>query len=354
MSSASFNVTALSGTGGKSPACFLVETGSSRLLLDLGEGPVPGRYPDLSKVGQVDAILISHGHADHIGGLHLATDVGNPPIYATAVTRSFAGHPSLATALDLPLHGSIEVASLTIETGRAGHSAGGVWMRIGGAEGVVYTGDICRESLLYPVDTPLPARTLIVDASYGEYDEDIRAASLAIIEKARRGPLLLPLPPTGRGVEIAVLLHEAGLPLSICNQHRRAATLMMEADAETLVPNGDQRIGAMLAAARPLGEDSEPHGTMIAANGAATGGISKALLERFSSQPSVEILMTGHVEDNTPARAAITNGQAAFLRWNVHPRRRDIAWLHEVVRPQTTLYAFCDTGAATALRQRFG
>jgi Cft2 family RNA processing exonuclease len=338
---AATRVRAVSGIGGKQPACFLVETGAARFLLDLGEGPIPGLFPDLSAVGIVDAVLISHGHADHIGGLHLIDQIGNPPIYATAMTRAFAGHPNLSDARDLPLNSRIEISGVSIETGRAGHAAGAIWMRIGGESGVLYSGDLCRESLLYPVDPPLPAATLIADASYGSYDEALAPALAELLTRARRGPLLLPLPPTGRGVEIAVLLHEAGLPVAICAQHRLVAGLMQAAAPETLTPDAPQRLVAMLAAAADLDADSPPQGAMVAANGAATGGVARALFERFLADPAVTTLFTGHVEAGTPGKAAIEAGRADLLRWNVHPRLRDLIWLDETVRPATTLLAFC-------------
>lgn len=343
---------AISGLGGKSPACFLVETEASRFLLDLGEGS-PGEFPDLSDVGEVDAILISHGHADHIGGLHLSDQVGNPPIYATEMTKAFAGHTKLKHASALPLQGQIKIADVLVETGRAGHAAGGVWMRIGGEDGVLYSGDFCRESLLYPVDEPLSAKTLIVDASYGEYDTDIAGAVSSLIGAARNGPLLLPLPPTGRGVEIAVLLHEAGCPIAICDQHRHVADLMLAAELETLVKNGRDRLRNMLAHAGHLDAQSDPSGVMLAANAATTAGLSKTLMARFADSHDVQILFTGHVEAGTPAKAALGEGRAVFLRWNVHSRMRDLVWLHEIVSPQSTLYAFCDGVVAGNLEQAF-
>ena len=37
----------ISGVGAKGPACFVVETGGKRIMLDLGEGPPPGFLPDV-------------------------------------------------------------------------------------------------------------------------------------------------------------------------------------------------------------------------------------------------------------------------------------------------------------------
>src|SRR6266850_1306257 len=76
-------LTAVSGGGAKGPACFLLEAQGRRLLFDLGYGPQPGLWPDVSRVGKVDALLLSHAHRDHAGGLKLLPDVGNPPLYVS-------------------------------------------------------------------------------------------------------------------------------------------------------------------------------------------------------------------------------------------------------------------------------
>jgi hypothetical protein len=38
----------VSGVGKKGPACFLIEAGGRRFLLDLGEGPPLGALPDVA------------------------------------------------------------------------------------------------------------------------------------------------------------------------------------------------------------------------------------------------------------------------------------------------------------------
>lgn len=60
-------VTAISGLGHKSAAVFLLHDQGRRILLDLGEGINAGEHPDLSRVGNVDAVILSHSHVDHAG-----------------------------------------------------------------------------------------------------------------------------------------------------------------------------------------------------------------------------------------------------------------------------------------------
>jgi glyoxylase-like metal-dependent hydrolase (beta-lactamase superfamily II) len=62
---------AASGLGPKEPAAFVIETDAWRLLLDCGSGPEPGRLPDFQAIGPIDAVILSHGHTDHTGGLRL-------------------------------------------------------------------------------------------------------------------------------------------------------------------------------------------------------------------------------------------------------------------------------------------
>src|SRR5215475_4055273 len=85
MSTGSAALRLISGVGAKGPACFLLETAGLRIMLDLGEGPPPGLLPHVNSLGPVDALVLSHGHKDHIGGLALLPALGNPPVYATAI-----------------------------------------------------------------------------------------------------------------------------------------------------------------------------------------------------------------------------------------------------------------------------
>jgi glyoxylase-like metal-dependent hydrolase (beta-lactamase superfamily II) len=122
----------ISGVGAKGPACFLLEAAGLRLMLDLGEGPPPGLYPKVDDIGPIDALVLSHGHRDHVGGLSLLPKLGNPPVYATEIV--LRALPKGIAARPLPVRGRGEVLGIAVETGRNGHAPGGIWLRfaIGG------------------------------------------------------------------------------------------------------------------------------------------------------------------------------------------------------------------------------
>ncbi|TCL68321.1 MBL fold metallo-hydrolase [Rhizobium sp. BK251] len=333
-------IKAISGYGGKTPACFLVELSGRRFLLDLGEGPEPGVFPDLAGVGPIDAVLVSHSHKDHVGGLHLLGQVGSPPVYSTAMARTIYGGPAFDPSRDLPLHGSVDILGVTVETGLASHAPGGIWMRLGGEDGVLYTGDWTLESAIYRFDPPPQAAVLICDASYGNYEASLADSLPELATEAARGPLLLPMPPAGRGLDAAVILAEAGFEVSICRAHREVATRLIESKAGEVTEEAKQRLYDMLGEAGELTETSIASGVLIAATADAAGGIAQTLASRFSADRSAAIMFTGHLAKGTPGKELVEQDSARFIRWNVHPRASDFRWLVECVRPRAILPAF--------------
>jgi ribonuclease J len=91
----------LGGLGEFGLNALVVEWEAHRLLVDAGmlfPGPeMPGVdtiVPDFARLtepgGRVEAILLTHGHEDHIGALAFALQAANAPVYGSRLTLGFA------------------------------------------------------------------------------------------------------------------------------------------------------------------------------------------------------------------------------------------------------------------------
>ncbi|QUS37064.1 hypothetical protein [Falsirhodobacter algicola] len=317
--------TALSGWRGPEPGCFLVEMGGRRLLLGSGADP-----------GPVDAVLLSHG----------APTAPLPPAGAVwaAPPLGALGADVPGLRAQLPRRGRIRIAGLEVETGASGHGPGAVWIRIGGPGGLLYTGARSEEGALFPCD-PLPqAGALIFDASYGLGDVPLAVARDDLLALAADGPLLLPAPAVGHGLEMALQLHAAGHVPHLCPEHLRAAHALL-ACPDWLV-GGAAPLRALLAAARPLSDEAAPAGVMIAAGAHAEGGLSAPLAARFIAAGGAQVVFTAHPAQGTPAFHWVGQGAARFLRWNVHPRLSALRAALRAVAPRVAMPAFCTDPAA--------
>ncbi|MGV3651198.1 MAG: MBL fold metallo-hydrolase [Devosia sp.] len=337
---------AISGFGSKGPACFLLEFEGRRILLDCGKGPDDDALPDLSGLERLDAVVITHAHPDHFGALHLLGGLGTPPIYATSLTAEITEAARHGQVRHLPLSGEAELCGLPVLTGRAGHAPGGIWLRIGGPDGLLYTGDFSHEGVLFPLDPFPKARLLVADAAYGNFDATLETALRRLVTIAQDGPLLLPVPAAGRGLEMAILFHEAGLPVGLCPAHRSMAGRLLDH------PEGSRgeprlRLEAMIKAASVLDEGSQPGGVALAATANAETGLACVLVEHW--QGRAQIIFTGHRARGTASEHLVQAGKARFVRWNVHPRRRDLDALLEAVAPEQLLPAFLPEPAYSQL-----
>ncbi|SMO44923.1 MBL fold metallo-hydrolase [Paracoccus laeviglucosivorans] len=325
----------ISGVGVKGPACFLLRMGGRNLLLDLGKGPDDAALPDISDLPPIDAILFSHGHADHTGGLDLWQRLGRPPLFATAPTIALTQEAALQTAT--PLEGLRDVMGLPFDMGPAGHAPGAVWMRLGGSEGLLYTGDYSAESTLFAVSDPLPAKAMILDAAYG-------VADVALDEQARQiadsiaFDVLFPCPAGGRGLELAAYFLDRGLPVALCPSHRDVAQKLIAHGTWLTDPDMPQRL---LDRTEVLTETSPLSGIMIAAGPNAERGVAKAMAGRIATEGRGEIVFTGHLARGAPSHDLIAQGHARFMRWNVHPTLSGQQALVNAVGPRQMLAAFC-------------
>ncbi len=346
MNKGSDSLRLISGVGKKGPACFLVEAGGRRLLLDLGEGPPPGLLPDVAGIGRVDALILSHGHRDHVGGLSLLPALGNPPVYATDIVAR--GLPKTVAVRPLPIGATADVLGISIATGRNGHAPGGIWLHFGIAGGFLYTGDYSTESVLYAYDPPTtPAATALLDCSYADYQKPLAECWHELAQFVERGPLLLPVPANGRGPEIALELMRHGIDdIYVDDAMQKALHRLGDGDSISLRPGVGDDIRRLADIVKPI---DGARGVMLAASADGTSGASARLIPQFENAPEVTILFTGYVNPTTPAERLTKSGRARTMRWNVHPLLSDTVTLVNAIKAKTVIPAFCDRAKLPAL-----
>ncbi|TQS72886.1 MBL fold metallo-hydrolase [Rhodobacteraceae bacterium] len=329
-------LTAISGFGAKSAAIFLLELHGRRVLFDLGCALEAGPRPDLSAIGVVDAVLLSHAHIDHAGGLDRLDEVGAPLVYMTQRTAMALPHAISETQIRrLPERGHAQVAGLDLHVGRAGHAPGGIWFHLPTpAGGFVYSGDFSLESRSLPFDPFPAAASMVVDASYGDRDDLLATQATRIALAAAQGAVL-PCPDAGRGPDMVMELRAQGLDVHACARIvAECATIM---PARDLPPVVDMHT-------------AHPRHVIVATGPNADHG----LCAQLHTREGFRFIFSSHVPETSPAAAMIATGRAKWMGWNVHPRARDLIALLDLPELRQIMPAFVDPATAPTLCRTLG
>ena len=237
-------------------SCLLVETAESKILLDCGIHPGSryawDAYPRLDwgdvSPGEIDAIVISHSHLDHMGFLPAMYKYGyDGPVYCTEPTLPLMSllqndfvkiaqieggrlvydqkdiRDEVAHAITLP-YGLVTDISPDIKLvfNNAGHILGSatVHLHIGdGAHNIVYTGDYKygRTQLFDSATWNYPrVETLITESTYGAKEdimpirEEVEMNFVNAINQVLKsgGKVLIPIPAVGRAQEILLVIDQ--------------------------------------------------------------------------------------------------------------------------------------------------
>lgn len=341
----------LSGLTAKAAACFMVEAPGVRLILDLGAVGDPAGDPELGGVGPVDAVLLSHLHPDHAGGLSRLAEIGHPPVHATALTARGLGRSDLRA---LPLRGQVRVCGVTVTCGRNGHAPGGVWLHLGLGGGLLFCGDLGFGSAAWPFDAPPPAATVVLDASFADAEAPATtpsrglAAALEAVRGPAGGPLLLPAPAWGRGLELALEAGRLGAPLALDAAHRAALAAAL-AEPEALLPAAAAALPRLATKAEPAEAARPRPGLVVLIDDApARSALTADWVARIEAGGGA-IRFTGHRPPGSPAARLVAEGRAGRLAWPVHPWLAQNRALLAGTRARAAMPAFCAPEAWPAL-----
>lgn len=106
-------------------ATFLVQTpGGKRLLLDPWVQSNPACPDKLKDVGALDAMLITHGHFDHIADAVPLARQTHCPVVGIVELCNWLGRQDVKNTVDMNKGGTVEVAGVRITMVHADHSCG--------------------------------------------------------------------------------------------------------------------------------------------------------------------------------------------------------------------------------------
>ncbi len=353
-------VMALGGFREVGRSCLLVQTPNSKVLIDVGVNPATGdptkAYPYLNMTGfslkDIDAIVVSHGHMDHMGFLPYLFAYGyEGPVYCTPPTRDFmvllqqdylnlckkafnVDPPYTKKDIYKELRNIItvdyeEVVDITPEIKmtlyNAGHMLGSasVHLHIGeGAHNLVYSGDIKFgfTRLFDPATTHFPRlETLFVESTYGgrndisvnRFDSEKRLFQIIKDVAANRGKVLIPVFAVGRAQEMMLVLEEMARREPDFNIPIYIDGMIMEASAihtaypEYLREQLQRRIlsdrspfeSPLIRVAKGMTREEIVNGEpaiILAPSGMLTGGPSYEYLKLMADDPKNALLFVGY------------------------------------------------------------
>ncbi len=241
-------------------SAILLDTGESKVLLDAGAAPTgfgPSAFPYFLapefRVEELDAVVISHAHLDHVGMLPLLYKYGfRGPVYATPPTRDImllvlkdylelAKREGVEPVYDLRDINTMLTRTIVVNYNtvtdvapdmkltftNAGHILGSslVHLHIGqGLFNILYTADFkyyrikgdTSVRLLPPANDEFHrVEAMIMEATYGATETQPRHVAeeelINLINKIAKdkGKILIPVMAVGRGQEILVVINRA-------------------------------------------------------------------------------------------------------------------------------------------------
>ncbi len=328
----------------------LIDTGREKLVLDYGTKvrEIPPKFP-IEVKGSIDAILLSHSHLDHCGGLPTFFSRGNDiPIYSIDVTRPLTElllkdsiKISREEGVELPFNEKdvkrtikhfknvefrkkfkIHNASVTFYD--AGHIPGSAQIYLNLQEKtVLYTGDLntLNTRLMKKADTKLPpVDILITESTYSDRDhlnrKEQEKAFVDMIDEtiSKNGVALVASFAVGRAQEIMILLdkYKIGYPIYLDGMAKKATNIINSypsriKDLKSLdkALKNVEYVKGSKTRKKIIKEPS----VIVTTSGMLNGGPIIWYIKKLHKDPRSSLILTGWQVEGTPGRILLETGR---------------------------------------------
>lgn len=363
----------LGGASSIGASCTLVRVPGATFVVDCGvrySGASP--LPDLSQLSdtRVDAVLVTHAHMDHTGGLPVLMEAcPAAPVFATPPTIDLIqillrdslrlmNNPDRES--DVPLyteaqvehllhslvpvkyHQPIQVGEVEIRWLPASHILGAAMILLKTPAGtVLHTGDysVAAQQTVPALSRPdFQADLVISEATYGgRLHEDRNAAEERLVGQiaevvGRGGRALIPAFAVGRAQEVLLILKRAlrngslpeapifvdGMVRDVCDVYRNheafvSRTLLHEIRRAPHAFYSDAIQPVQRREDRRKVLDTSPC-IIVASSGMLAGGPSQGYCQELVKNPQDAVLLTGYQDEESPGRALLDLAQTAGPR----------------------------------------
>ena len=313
------------GVGEHGRNCFLVQGEAIRFLVDCGKmADTPGDpYPRLTpeQIHSLDAVFLTHSHADHTGALPWLYENGfQGTVIAAAETLCqlpFSVQRG-QTLEGLCPNRTGQFQNLFIQWGRSGHCTGSVWYRFTeNGKSVFFSGDYTEDTQVYVCD-PIRnqyAALAVLDCAYGLDETSYEASCDRLVQKTEEllsthKLLLFPVPKYGRGLEILKLFSDR---LSGVSYY--ADALFLQNFAEQDAGGFWYRLVKINAPVCPY--DEQTQGIIFVSDPQLRSGLTQKIAEQVLTLGGM-VIMTGTLEKGSYSENLFQQGKMVLLRYPVH------------------------------------